>query len=249
MIFDRWKKELSEITKGKKRRKFDFGEQVGILVFQEWYPYIREGHESYLSTYDFPIRLKFVKNYLSTKKGELFNTSKFIEKARELEQEGVRAIVSGCGITALIQKKLSNSVNVPVFTSTLLFVPLISKTLKKEEKVGILTISSEMLFAQNKKILRNCGISEEVPIVIKGMRESSYSKAWYSQWNEGFDEEKVEEAIVKAAEEMVFQNSGIGAIVLECTEMPPFSESIRETTGVPVFDSVDMVKFVHNTIR
>ena len=39
-------------------------------------------------------------------------------------------------------------------------------------------------------------------------------------------------------------NPEIGAFVLECTDLPPFSRKISETTGLPVFDFVSMMSHV-----
>lgn len=40
----------------------------------------------------------------------------------------------------------------------------------------------------------------------------------------------------------------IGAIVLECTDLPPFSAAIRRATGLPVFDIVTMTTWVVDSI-
>ena len=38
----------------------------------------------------------------------------------------------------------------------------------------------------------------------------------------------------------------IGAIVLECTNMPPYSEAIQEAIKLPVFDVVTMVNYAYS---
>jgi Asp/Glu/hydantoin racemase len=37
----------------------------------------------------------------------------------------------------------------------------------------------------------------------------------------------------------------VGAIVLECTNMPPYAAPIREATGLPVFDITTLIRLVH----
>jgi Asp/Glu/hydantoin racemase len=161
----------------------------------------------------------------------------------------VRAIVTNCGLTGTIQRELSEAVSIPVFTSSVLFVPLISRTLRKGQKVGILTSSAEALTRWDKLLLRECGIDESIPITIAGMTESDYCETWWSGLDEGFKREEVEQAIVNVAKKMVSDNPEVGAIVCECTEMPLYSDAIRHATGLPVFDPVDMVKFVYNMVR
>ncbi len=41
----------------------------------------------------------------------------------------------------------------------------------------------------------------------------------------------------------------IGAIVLECTNMPPYRADIQALTGVPVFDITTLVRMVHEAVR
>ena len=48
---------------------------------------------------------------------------------------------------------------------------------------------------------------------------------------------EVEGVAVTAVE----QNPHIGAIVLECTDLPPYAARIRQATGLPVFDFSSMM--------
>ncbi len=248
------------------RRKFDFGEAIGMIVAKWWYSAISNGHHAYASTYDFPIRIKFVEDHWIKSKRE-FNLSEYIRCAKELEKEGVKAIVGSCGLTGGMQEELVNAVDIPVFCSNLLMVPLALRAIKADKKVGILTDSSETLSKDDSKILRGCGIQPESPrIVIRGMTESEYRDVWFTQFGGGevekgnweldeweirkleigkFNLQKVEEAIVSVAKKMVSENPDIGAIVLECTEMPLYAEAIRKATGLLVFDSVSLVKYIH----
>jgi Asp/Glu/hydantoin racemase len=40
----------------------------------------------------------------------------------------------------------------------------------------------------------------------------------------------------------------VGAIVLECTNMPPYTADIQRATGLPVFDVVSLVHLVHDSV-
>ena len=139
--------------------------------------------------------------------------------------------------------------NIPVFTSTVLFVPLISRTLKEGKKVGILTVSTEFITRWDNLLLRECGVDESIPIAIAGMNESEYMDTFWSQLNSDYNPEEVERAVVDVARKMVSADPDIGAIVCECTEMPLYSEAVRDATGLPVFDAVDMVKYVYNMVK
>ena len=41
----------------------------------------------------------------------------------------------------------------------------------------------------------------------------------------------------------------IGAIVLECTNMPPYRADIQNLTGLPVFDIVSLVRMLHVAVQ
>ena len=52
---------------------------------------------------------------------------------------------------------------------------------------------------------------------------------------ESIDFENCRLDLLDAAAELVTQNEGIGAIVLECTNMVPYAADIRKLTGLPVY--------------
>jgi Asp/Glu/hydantoin racemase len=231
-----------------------FGEAIGIIVYRKWYPALIYGHHNYATTYDFPIRLKFIDNWVAPKDKEEewagWNLPEYIRCARELEKEGVAAITTNCGMTGSIQEELANAVNIPVFTSNLMQVPFVSRMIGKKKKVGILTVSESRARSHNCRILRSCGIDESIPIAIRGMEESEYADVWRTQTHPdtGYDPKKVETIMVAVAKKLISENRDVGAIVLECTEMPLYAAAIREATGLLVFDSSSLVKFVYNAI-
>ena len=239
------------------RPLYYFGEDIGILIFQPWYYCIPTvGHVSYAKTYDFPVRFKFVDEpfdavgfHESSPERKGWNLPAWTRAAQELQEEGVRAIVCGCGLTGMIQKELSAAVDIPVYTSTLLFVPEIHRTVAKGKPVGILTVSREQLLAHGGAIFEGCGIDDSIPLAIAGMNESTHAEAWLTQTTPAFDQERVEQAVVETAQQLKRDNPEMGAIVLECTEMPPYSSAIRSATGLPVFDPVDMIKRVQQALQ
>jgi len=60
-----------------------------------------------------------------------------------------------------------------------------------------------------------------------------------------FDPALLEEAVVNVATKLVQDYPDVGMIVLECTDMPPYAEAIRQKLDLPVFDAVDMLKRVN----
>jgi Asp/Glu/hydantoin racemase len=231
-----------------------FGEGIGIIVWRTWYPALIHGHHNYSTTYGFPVRIKLIENWKSPEdkmeEWAGWNLPEYIKCAKELEAEGVAAICTNCGLTGTMQEDLANAVNIPMFTSSLMQVPFVARALGKGKKVGILIASAERARAQNYRLLRSCGIDESVPYVMRGMDESENVDIWRTQFrpSSGYDPKKVEEVMVTEAKKLVSENPDIGAIVLECTEMPLYAAAVREATGLLVFDSSTMVKYVYNAI-
>jgi Asp/Glu/hydantoin racemase len=238
------------------RPSYYFGEDIGLLIFQPWYYCIPTmGHISYAKSYDFPVRIKFVNDpfdpagfHESSPESKGWNLAAWKKAAQELQEEGVRAIVAGCGLTGMIQKELAVSVDLPVYTSSMLFVPEVHRTLAGGKRVGIMTVSSEQLLAHDRALFSACDIDDSIPIAIAGMNESTEAEAWATQVTPEFDKTVVEKALINVALKLQQDNPDLGAIVLECTEMPSYSDALREATGLPVFDPLDMVKRVHESV-
>src|SRR5437867_1773366 len=59
------------------------------------------------------------------------------------------------------------------------------------------------------------------------------------------DVDAAREEHVRVARRLVSDYPDVGAIVLECTNMPPYTPDIQRETGLPVFDIVSLVTMVH----
>jgi hypothetical protein len=164
----------------------------------------------------------------------------FIEAARQLEKRGVRDN-HGCSLYAVFRRgqPISTSFYIP---SSL--VPLFQARLT-ERKVEPVSGSEH----PDHSFLRNVGITESIPIAIQGMEERGEFAAVYNfETKQVADVELVESEIVSAAKTLVAQNPEVGAIVLECSDMPPFSRAIQDTVKLPVFDFITMINMVYQAV-
>jgi len=59
------------------------------------------------------------------------------------------------------------------------------------------------------------------------------------------DVDAAREEHVRVARRLASDYPDVGAIVLECTNMPPYTADIQRETGLPVFDIVSLVTLVH----
>jgi Asp/Glu/hydantoin racemase len=224
----------------------NYGEAIGILMLDTKFPRI-PGDIGNALTFDFPVKYKKVKGATSqrvVREADPSLIAPFIEAARELEEEGVSAITTSCGFLAIFHKYLADAVSIPVFTSSLLQVPIVFRMLKKGQKVGIMTASRPHLTELH---FKGAGI-KDIPLVIYGMEEQEEFPAVFLDQKETLDIEKAESEMVQVATKMVSENPDVGAIVFECTNMPPFRKAVQQAVNLPVFDIVTLMNYVYDSV-
>ncbi len=160
---------------------------------------------------------------------------------RLVAEEGVQAITTSCGFNAIFQKGLAEALDVPVFTSSLLQVPFVSQLIGKNRTVGVITANKSALTREH---FRACGVADGVPVYVMGLEEAEEWRKIFDRPDEPFDIDAVSEEIVGVARRGVAEHPEIGAIVLECTDLPPYARRIRAAVGLPVFDFNSMMGHV-----
>ena len=168
-----------------------------------------------------------------------------VKTARELEKEGVKAIMGNCGFDSLFQKQLAQAVKIPIFTSSLLLVPMINHFLNNSQKIGIITADKPYLTDQH---LKAVSITDDIDLCIYGIEKISELIKIRSNPYAIVNVTKFEKQVLSVVKNMVMNNPMIGAIVLECTDLPPFSAAIRRSTGLPVFDIVTLAYMVFEAV-
>jgi hypothetical protein len=221
-----------------------YGFTVGILMLDTRFPRI-PGDMGNAATFPFPVRYQRVTGAdpdLVVRRGAAGLLPAFIESARQLEGEGVGAITTNCGFLVKFQREIANSVAVPVFTSSLLLVPLVHRLLPRGKRVGLMTVNAGSLTQEH---LDGAGIGGDVPLAVAGMEtEKEFTRVLLG--NEMvLDVDAAREEHIRVARRLVTEHPDIGAIVLECTNMPPYTADIQRETGLPVFDIVALVNMVH----
>ncbi len=214
---------------------------LGILMLNTKFPRI-PGDIGNPESFSFPIRKKMVE--LANPQSVVFHNTpslleEFIRGAAELEESGVKAITTSCGFLAMYQKELAAAVRVPVFTSSLLQVRMISAMLPAEKCVGIMTISASNL---GERHFSGVGI-EDVKKVVYGM-DGTYFHDVFTDQTPGFDRSRAEQDMVAVARTMVQNHPETGAIVFECTNMPPYARAVEDAVGLPVYDIVTLANYM-----
>jgi len=223
-----------------------YGYPIGILMLKTKFPRI-PGDIGNATTWDFPVLYKVIEKAIPdvvVRKGAPGLLEPFVKGAQELEKEGVRAITTNCGFLALFQKDMASVVNIPVFTSSLMQVPLAHAMIKPSQKVGIITIHARSLTQKH----LSCVGSDKVPHIIYGTEgEKEFSRVILDDEME-LDVTKSRDELVRVAKRMVSEHPEVGAIVLECTNMPPYAAAIRKEIDLPIFDIYTLVIMVYHAV-
>ena len=62
------------------------------------------------------------------------------------------------------------------------------------------------------------------------------------------DSDKVEREVTEVATKMVADEPAVAAIVLECSDLPPYARAVQLATGRPVFDFITMIRHVQSAL-
>jgi len=224
------------------------GNAIGIIVLGVWYPLV-SGNVANATTFSFPVHYKLIEGGFSDKilspEPVLALSEQTIAAGKELEQQGCRAIVGACGYFANYQPEVAAALNVPCFLSSLMQIPMISRSLKPGQKVGIICANGDALVPA--PALENCGVNDRSTVVIAGAQGLPQMKN-INQDTGHFNNAKFEQELVDFSKQVVNENPGIGAILLECSDIPPYARAIQEAVRLPVFDFTTMINWVYNAV-
>jgi len=221
------------------------GHAIGILVINIWYP-LMPGNVANASTYRFPVLYKILKEATIEKivSGDPSLLDMVIEGGRELVQQGARAVVGACGSFANYQRKAAASLAVPTFLSVMMQAPLILQSLRHDQKLGILAASASALTPE---VFDQCGIVDTSRLVItEAVNLPEFNNI--IQCTGRFNSHKLEQEVVDLMSRFVRENQDIGAILIQCSDLPPYAWAIQNATGLPVFDMNTLIEWIYYAI-
>jgi hypothetical protein len=136
-------------------------------------------------------------------------------------------------------------VRVPVATSSLIQVPWVQATLPPGRRVGVITVAAKSLTPRH---LQAAGVPLDTPVAgTEGGRE--FYRVLILGEKHDLDVALAAQDILDAGRTLLARHDDIGAIVLECTNMPPYAAALREALGLPVFDIYSMITWFHAGLR
>lgn len=228
-----------------KKGRFISGYTIGILHLDVWYPLL-PGNVVNASTYDFPVRMKLIPNSFQPRvhSGDPTLVDEIVKAGRELEVEGVRAICGACGYLGHFQPHVAKVLDVPVYLSSLIQAPMICAGLKPDQKVGVLCADEPSLTPD---ILKACG-ADPNRCVVKGLSDKPQMSHIVNSDQGSFDNSALKQEVKKGALEMVNEHPEVGAILLECSDLPPYAAEVQKAVNLPVFDFITLIRWVHSAV-
>ena len=220
-----------------------YGARVGILMLETRFPRI-PGDMGNAETWPFPVLYKVVpgaspRRVVCEKAEGLLD--EFLAAAAELVRLGADGVTTTCGFLSLYQREIAAHVGVPVATSSLIQVPFIERVLPPGKRVGVLTVSAANLTEEH---LRAAGADPETPVVGTD-GGSEFSRVMIND-EERLDVAAAERDILAAGDRLVASHDGIGAVLLECTNMVPYARALSQRLRLPVFSIYTFVTWFHS---
>lgn len=237
-------RSLARIARG---GKTVYGAPLGVIMLETRFPRI-PGDIGNAETWPFHVLYRTVPGATSRRvvlEGAQGMLPDFIATARELVTLGAEAITTSCGFLVIFQREIAAAVGVPVATSSLLQVPWVQALLPAGQRVGIITASRPSLTPAH---FAAAGIAPDTPVIgIENGRE--LYRVLVTAEKEDLDIAAAEQDMLDAGRALVAAHPEVGAIVLECTNMPPYAAALQAELGLPVHDVRALGTYLHAGLR
>lgn len=167
----------------------------------------------------------------------------FVDGARALVAAGCAGLATTCGFLVRWQRELAAAAGVPVATSALLQLPTVSALLPDDLVPGVLTYSAADLSTGD---LVAAGGRPDVPV--EGIDPRSHFADVIEGRTSRLDPDRMARDVLSAAERLLTRHRRIGALVLECANMPPYAPALRSRFGLPVFDALTLLHAFYSAL-
>lgn len=244
---------IKHISARKQHKAYGMG--LGIMLLDDVYPGF-PGDVRNSSAFPFPIQYEVVEGVDIQRLVYAQDKSPCLEPieraAAKLEGLGCRAIAAECGYFSYFQREIADFVDVPVFMSSLLQVPLAQQLIGPEDVVGILVANKSVILDTH---LEAVGIRLESNYVLAGAMDEGRCQEFDHIWTEGLrtdppaiDYEKAEEEFLNVAVDFYRSHPNMAAMVLECTGFPPFARALQRQIDIPIFSWGTMLDYAFSVV-
>jgi hypothetical protein len=117
--------------------------------------------------------------------------------------------------------------------------------LKADQVVGVITADKASLTPEH---LTAVGIDDPSILRMADVATTSQFAAVRDDPTTTLDPEVFVREVVAVAKDLLRASPNVGAFVLECTDLPPASQAIRDATRLGVFDIVTLMNYIHQAL-
>lgn len=155
----------------------------------------------------------------------------FIAAGRDLVAEGATLVTTSCGFLVTAQAALEAALPVPVVTSALLQIPALQASLPAGRRVGVITFDACRLGPRH---LAAAGAPADTPVI--GLEEGRELHRVIAGDLPQLDSVAAEADVLAAGQALRAVAPDLGAVVLECTNLPPYRAALSVALDLPVHD-------------
>ncbi len=223
-----------------------YGARVGILMLDTKWPR-PPGDTGNARTWPFPVIYKVIPGASARvvihEQGKGLGQA-FLDGAAELVKEGADGITTTGGFLAIFQDQLAAHVKVPVASSSLLQIPLVQRLLPPGKRVGVLSVHGDRITPEH---WQACGAPLDTPVIgTEGGRE--FTRVLLQDEME-MDYALAEQDILEAGEKLLKKHPEVGALVLECHNLAPYSRALNDLLRIPIYDVYTFVCWFHSGLE
>jgi len=217
-----------------------YGQDVGIIMLDCGFPR-PPGDIGNARTFHFPVRYEVLEGIPAahlSKQEEHAAVAALVSAAKRLERCGARIILASCGLFLRYQERLAAAVTVPVATSAVLLLPFLRALVAPGRKVGVLTADADTL----SPILAKAGWNDSEQVVVAGMEDCPIFRRAILDPSPPFELDflGIEREVFQVIGDLLKKEPNIAVLLVECTNLPPYSRALRERFRLPVFDVIDL---------
>ncbi|CCT75171.1 uncharacterized protein FFUJ_11210 [Fusarium fujikuroi IMI 58289] len=166
---------------------------------------------------------------------------RFVQATIRLAERGAVGAITSCGFLAAAQTRLAALSPIPVATSALVQVPSLLAIFPVNRPIGVLTYDSARLGSAH---LLQLGIDPD-RVRVRGLSDDSHLRDICAR-GATYDADRLEKELVAEVKLLIYHHPDISAVVLECTNMPPYANSIQNAIQLPVYDVYTMALWFYS---
>lgn len=163
--------------------------------------------------------------------------SDMIAAACRLVARGATLITTSCGFVCSIHEQIAAAIEVPLVSSALNLTPVLAAE-RPGRPLLVLTFDGRVL---SRKHFGRFWVDD---LVIQGIEQGSELYPVIKHDRLELDLERAYVDVLEAAAAALAQHPDCAAIVLECTNLPPYRQALMQRFGLPVFDVFSAIEHV-----